>query len=58
MNAEVVYQVAKALPKEEQRLLFELLQKEFSINTLQIKKTKKAVLTKEDAIQYLLKNVF
>ncbi|CAL2102883.1 conserved protein of unknown function [Tenacibaculum sp. 190130A14a] len=58
MNAQVVYQVVKALPREEQKALFELLQKEFSINTLQIKKVKKPVLTKEDAIQYLLKNVF
>lgn len=58
LNAQVVYQVAKALPREEQKALFEMLQKEFGINTLQIKKMKKPVLTKEDAIQYLLKNVF
>ncbi|WP_422090267.1 hypothetical protein [Tenacibaculum ovolyticum] len=58
MNAEVVYQVAKAIPKEEKKRLFEILQKEHRINSLQITKMKKPVLTKEEAIQYLLKNIF
>lgn len=58
MNAQVVYQVAKALPKEEQIMLYEMLQKELSINSLQKTKKKQPILTKEEAIQYLLKNVF
>ncbi len=58
LNAQVVYQVAKALPKEEQKLLFEMLQKEFRFNIHNVKKHNTHILTKEDAIQYLLKNVF
>ena len=58
MNAQVVYQVAKALPKEEQKLLFEMLQKEFRLNIDNVKKLNASILTEEDAIQYLLKNVF
>lgn len=58
MNAHVVYQVAKALPKEEQIALYEMLQKELSLSSLKITKKKQSVLTKEAAIQYLLKNVF
>ncbi|MBA6157212.1 hypothetical protein H3Z83_11875 [Tenacibaculum sp. S7007] len=58
MNAKVVYQVAEALPKEEQRLLFEMLQKKFSINKFYVEKDKRVILTKEEAIQYLLKNIF
>ena len=58
LNAQVVYQVAKALPREEQNLLLEMLQKEFSLSLLSLKSEKKEVLTQEDAIEYLLKNVF
>ena len=54
----MVYQEAKALPKEEQKLLFEMLQKEFRLNIQNVKKPNAHILTKEDAIQYLLKNVF
>ena len=58
MNAETVYQVAKALPIEEQRLLFEKLKKEFGAVPQYKKHKKKPLLTEEDAIKYLLKNVF
>lgn len=58
LNAQVVYQVAKALPVEEQKLLFEMLQKEFRLNIYNVKKHNTHILSKEDAIQYLLKNVF
>ena len=58
MNAEVVYQVAKALSKEEQIALFEMLYKELSVKSFQIKRIKKPVLTKEEAFRYLLRNVF
>ena len=57
MNSDTVYQVAKALPKEEQILLFEKLKKDFAT----IKKSnrkKKLTLTKEEAIEYLLSRVF
>jgi len=57
MNSETVYQVAKALPKEEQILLFEKLKNDF----ISIKKSNyiKAVrLTKEEAKEYLLTQVF
>jgi hypothetical protein len=58
MNAEIVYQVAKALPKEEQRLLFDKLKLDLfekpKLNFVKVKQN----LTKEDALLYLIKNVF
>lgn len=54
MNSETVYQVAKALPKEEQFLLFEKLKQDFVFS----KKKVKQVLTEDAAIHYLLSNVF
>lgn len=54
----MVYQVAKALPKEEQERLFEMLQEELVVKTFKINKSKSSVLSKEQAIKYLLKNVF
>jgi hypothetical protein len=53
MTSETVYQVAKALPMEEQILLFEKLKKDFMF----MKKSPK-VYTKEEAIDYLLSHVF
>jgi hypothetical protein len=48
MNAEIVYQVAKALPKEEQRLLFDKLKLDlFEKPELNFSKVKQK-LTKED----------
>lgn len=58
MNAETVYQVAKALPREEQRLLFEKLKQEFAVVYDSKKHKKKPLLSEADAIKYLLKNVF
>jgi hypothetical protein len=57
MNSETVYQVAKALPREEQLLLFEKLKKDF----LQFKtsnRIKNQQLKKEEAIHYLLTRIF
>jgi hypothetical protein len=57
MNSETVYQVAKALPMEEQILLFEKLKKDFMF----MKKSKNnspKVYTKQEAIDYLLSHVF
>lgn len=56
MNSETVYQVAKALPVEEQFLLFEKLKNDFVINK-KIKKNE-TVLLKKEAVHYLLSNVF
>ena len=38
--------------------LLNMLQKEFGITSNKIKTQKKSTLTKEEAFQYLLKNVF
>lgn len=57
MDANTAYQVAKALPREEQEQLFDMLKKDlYSINPK--KKKSRTVLTEEDAIQYLLTHVF
>jgi hypothetical protein len=57
MNSETVYQVAKALPKEEQLLLFEKLKNDFKI-LRKNRKQRKMVLTREEAMRYLLDHVF
>jgi hypothetical protein len=57
MNSEIVYQVAKALPKEEQLLLFEKLKNDFKILD-KSPKTRKPVLIREESIRYLLDYVF
>ncbi len=57
MNANVVYQVVKALPKEEQTLLLDLLKKDCVV-VKRIKRGSKQILTKQEAFTYLLKNVF
>ena len=57
MNSEIVYQVAKALPREEQWLLFEKLKKDFEIKQSNFK-VKKESFSKQDAIRYLLNHVF
>jgi hypothetical protein len=58
MNATTVYDVAKSLPIAEQKVLFEMLRKEFGISTKSLKKQKQPILMKEMAFQYLLNNVF
>ena len=58
MNAEIVYQVVMALPKEEQKLLFDKLKNDFKISSKINTQKKVKLLNKEDAINYLLKNVF
>lgn len=57
MDANTAYQVAKALPREEQEQLFDMLKKDlYSINPK--KKKSRTVFTEEDAIEYLLSKVF
>ena len=58
MNAEVVYQVFKALPKGEQEILFDKLRSEFTLENEDLKIKKKKPLIEKDAIGYLLDNVF
>ena len=58
MNAEIVYQVVMALPKEEQKLLLNKLKNDFKISSKVNIPKKVKLLNKEDAINYLLKNVF
>jgi hypothetical protein len=57
MNSETVYQVAKALPKEEQLLLFEKLENDFKIFR-KTRKKRKDVLTRAEALRYLLDQIF
>jgi hypothetical protein len=57
MDANTAYQVAKALPREGQEQLFEMLKKDLYSITPKKKKSR-TVLIEEDAIQYLLTHVF
>lgn len=58
MNSEIVYQVAKALPREEQLLLFDKLRNDFITSSNRNHKKRNEQFKKEDAILYLLSNVF
>lgn len=58
MNADTVYQVAKALPREEQKLLFDKLKKDFVFTFKQNRSSHKKTLSKQEAFEYLIKNVF
>lgn len=55
MDANIVFQVAKALPREEQLVLLEKLKAECLIK---LRKKTKQNFTEHDAIQFLLKTVF
>ena len=58
MNSDVVYQVVKALPIEEQKLLWDKLKKDSEISPKLNSPKKVKVFTKEKALKYLLENVF
>ena len=60
MDATIVYKVAKALSLKEQELLFSLLKNDFTTlySTTKNNRKKAAVLTDQEAINYLFKNVF
>ena len=58
VNSDVVYQVVKALPMEDQKLLLDKLKKDFEISPILKTSKKVKLLNQEDAINYLLKNVF
>ena len=59
MDANVVYAVAKALPIKERLALCNMLQKDIQASgTPKQKKSPIPLITDEQAIEYLLKNVF
>jgi hypothetical protein len=58
MNSDVVYQVVKALPIEEQKLLLDKLKNDSEIYPTLNSLKKVEVFSKEKAITYLLENVF
>jgi hypothetical protein len=55
MNALIVYEIVKALPKEERKELLHLIQKEFVIKNL---KNQKQHLKRHEALHFLLDTVF
>ncbi len=55
MDANVVFQIAKALTIEEQRKLLTKLKKNLDVH---IVNKKPQILDKQEAINYLLKTVF
>ena len=57
MNSDTVYQVAKALPKEEQILLFEKLKKDLMFMK-KVRHNNSKLYEREEAIDYLLSHVF
>jgi len=58
MNSDIVYQVVKALPIEEQKLLLDKLKNDSEIYPTLNYLKKVEVFSKEKAIKYLLENVF
>ena len=57
MDASVVYNVAKALSKEEQIKLYTMLKKDVS-QLFKSKRKKEPIITDQEAIQYLISNIF
>ncbi|WP_298303790.1 hypothetical protein [Flavobacterium sp.] len=57
MIAENIYTIAIHLPEKELEKLYIMLGKKVN-QTPKKKKVKQSPITREDAIQYLLKNVF
>ncbi len=63
MNANTVYDVFNALPEMEKHRLIQLVneykpKEEIKLSTPYKKKNSVVVFTKQDAMDYLLKNVF
>lgn len=60
MNANTVYEVFLALPPEEKEKFIVLVKEQEAKPKydFRVKKTKKVKFTREDAIEYLLANVF
>ena len=58
MNANTVYEVFKALPLEEQKLFYNKLKVHFSANYNFKKGKKQTKISRKDAIDFLINNVF
>ena len=58
MQAETVFNVAVHLSKEELRILYFLIGQKLEEKKLNKRKTKTKLITKEEAIAYLLRTVF
>lgn len=58
MDAQVVYQVVKALPKEEQQLLYTMLQSDLFCFKNATNRKKRISFSDKDAVEFLIKNVF
>lgn len=58
MTAENIFTIAIHLPEKELERLCIMLNKKVNQNTLPKKRKKSPIITREDAIEYLLKNVF
>lgn len=60
MKAELAYQVAKELSSQELEKLFGMLQHDIATrySSTKVKRKKATVLTNQEAINYLFKNVF
>jgi len=57
MTAEEVYSIAIHLPEKELNKLYIMIGNKVNVDP-KFKKTKKQTLTRQEAIDYLLKNVF
>tara|TARA_R110002073_G_scaffold220418_2_gene380624 strand:+ start:2012 stop:2197 length:186 start_codon:yes stop_codon:yes gene_type:complete len=57
MDASVVYNVVKALPKEEQIKLYTMLKKDVS-TFFKSKRKKEPIITDQEVIQYLISTYF
>lgn len=58
MTANNLIEFFNVLPKEEQYKFMELAEKLLEPKKINLSKTKKKVLTKEEAIRYLITTVF
>ncbi len=57
MNANTVFEIAKVLPREEQKKLLKKLQDNLVLKLKCKKVPIESIFTKEDALRYLLENV-
>ncbi|WP_372800896.1 hypothetical protein [Lutibacter sp.] len=59
MNAETVHTIFRALPLDEQKRLYTLIQKDLNINPKKrLPKTKIQIISDEEARSYLLTKIF
>lgn len=58
MNANIVYSVAKALPKEEFQKLYALLKDDLQLKVPTTSKKKQKLISRAEADAFILKTVF